>query len=204
MSHPKAVVFDLGKVLVDFDWNRAVQCFSRISELSENEIFDAVIKSDLLIRYESGFISSKEFFKQTTALLKCDLDYDDFRKWFGDIFEPIPEMIDLNNQLRASGVPTFIFSNTNELAIQWIRGNYPFFADFNDFVLSYEHQCMKPDAHLYEVVEQRTGLTGSDLIYLDDRIENVESGQQRGWQVIHHQNHSTSTISLRTAGVPLN
>jgi HAD superfamily hydrolase (TIGR01509 family) len=98
-------------------------------------------------------------------------------------------------------VPLYIFSNTNDLAIGHIRRNFPFFAEFDDFVLSYEHGAMKPDAKLYEVVERLAGRRGGQLLYLDDRIENVEAGRARGWQVIHHRQPAESIAVIEKLGL---
>ena len=69
-------------------------------------------------------------------------------------------MLDLHRRLRHAGLPTYIFSNTNELAIDHIRARFPFFHQFDGYILSYEHNAMKPDPRLYTVVEQTTGRAG--------------------------------------------
>jgi FMN phosphatase YigB (HAD superfamily) len=66
-------------------------------------------------------------------------DLEEFAGLFADIFTPIEAMVGLNEELRRKGLPTFIFSNTNELAIRFIRQNFPFFKSFDGYILSYEH-----------------------------------------------------------------
>jgi HAD superfamily hydrolase (TIGR01509 family) len=95
-------------------------------------------------------------------------------------------MIALHAALRARQFCTYVFSNTNELAVGHIRRAFPFFQDFDGYILSYEHKVMKPDAALYEVVEKLAGLRGPDLLYIDDRPENVATGTARGWRTILH------------------
>ncbi len=58
-------------------------------------------------------------------------------------------MIALHAELRGRGVPTYIFSNTNDLAIEHIRRNFPFFKNFVGYIYSYEIGAMKPDARIY-------------------------------------------------------
>jgi len=60
---------------------------------------------------------------------------------------------------------------------------------------------MKPHARLYEVVELVTGRKGSQILYLDDRLENAEAGVARGWQVIHHQNYAASAGRIQDLGL---
>ena len=56
---------------------------------------------------------------------------------------------------------------------------------------------MKPDPKLYEVVERVTGATGEEILFLDDRKENVAAGAARGWQVIHHQSVEETVAAIR-------
>ena len=104
----------------------------------------------------------------------------DFEVIFGDIFAPMDEMIELHAALKQRKIPTFIFSNTNEIAIEHIRRTYPFFDAFDGYVFSYEHGAMKPTAKLYEVVERMTGRKGDQLVYIDDKAENIAAGKERG------------------------
>jgi HAD superfamily hydrolase (TIGR01509 family) len=98
-------------------------------------------------------------------------------------------------------LPTYIFSNTNELAIHHIRRNFPFFANFDGYILSYEHGAMKPGAKLYEVVERTSGHRGAEILYLDDRPENVEAGAARGWQAILQENPDKTRAAIAALGL---
>lgn len=183
---PKAVVFDLGKVLLDFDYRIAARTLAPKSRFDAEEFKRVVDQSPLLHRYESAEIGTAEFFTEVGRLTGFHGTLAEFRAAFGDIFSEIPAMIALHRELRERGVPTFIFSNTNEIAVGHIQERFPFFAHFTGYVYSHEVGCMKPAPKIYEAIEALTGLTGADLLYLDDRAENVEAGAARGWQTILH------------------
>jgi len=186
MNRPDVVVFDLGKVLVDFDYSIAGRRIAARSTMSATDVQNFIDHSPLLFRYETGLIDRQQFFDEVRATTGFQGGIDEFAQFFADIFSSIDEMIKLHAQLRVAAVPTFIFSNTNDLAVEHIRRHFPFFANFDAYVLSYEHGAMKPSAKLYEVVEQVTGKVGKQILYIDDRIENAEAGLARDWQVIHH------------------
>jgi FMN phosphatase YigB (HAD superfamily) len=99
-------------------------------------------------------------------------------------------------------VPTYILSNTNELAIRFIRRTYPFFSGFTDYVFSFEHTSMKPDFRIYEILEATAGKRGSQLLYLDDRPENIAVGHSRGWRTILHSNPDESVWRVRAQFPP--
>jgi glucose-1-phosphatase len=186
MHKPKAVVFDLGKVLLDFDYARLARNMREHCDISVNDLISALNQSELLHRYETGLLTSQAFFEEVKRISTFRHGYEKFEPLFADIFTPIEAMIELQQRLQRRGVPTYVFSNTNEIAVKHIRRTYPFFANFTGYVFSYEHRAMKPDPRIYEAVENLTGWRGRDLLYVDDRPENIEQGEKRQWQVIQH------------------
>src|SRR5262245_29621434 len=197
----KAVVFDLGKVLLDFDYGIAAQKIAAHGRLRPEEVVDCMLHAQLLGRYECGLIDSAQFFTETCAATGFCGTADEFADCFGDIFVEIEPMVQLHASLRENELPTFIFSNTNEFAVRFIRRRFPFFAHFDGYVLSYEHGFMKPDARLYDVVEKISDRSGSEILYLDDRIENVEAGAARGWRAILHQSPEQSRAEIAKVGL---
>lgn len=201
MNTPEAAVFDLGKVLVDFDYSIAARRIAARSTKPPADVQHFIDHSPLLYRYETGLITRQEFFNEIVRTTGFQGGIEEFGQFFADIFSEMPPMIEMHARLRAHGVPTFIFSNTNDLAIAHIRRNFPFFANFDAYVFSYEHGAMKPTAKLYEVVEHVTGRKGGQILYLDDRLENAEAGVARGWNVIHHQTPEASIARVEELGL---
>jgi FMN phosphatase YigB (HAD superfamily) len=181
------VVFDLGKVLLDFDYSIAARRIAARARRSidVNTFFSE--QATLLLRYELGLITTGAFFEEVRQACDFDGTASEFENYFGDVFTPIAPMLELHAAVRRAAFSTFIFSNTNEIAITHIRRNFPFYADFNGYILSYEHGAMKPDAKLYEVVERQTGGVGQEIVYIDDRPENAAAGRARGWTVVLHE-----------------
>lgn len=198
---PEVVVFDLGKVLVDFDYSIAARRIAARSTRPPSDVQHFIDHSPLLFRYETGLMTREEFYREVRAATGFLGDIEEFAAFFADIFSPMQDMIDLHGQLRRARVPVFIFSNTNDLAIAHIRANFPFFGHFDGYVLSYEHGAMKPQAKLYEVVEKMTGRNGAQILYLDDRPENAEAGVARGWHVIQHQFPQASIARVKELGL---
>src|SRR5688500_1061433 len=124
---PKAVVFDLGKVLVDFDYGIAARALAARARVSAHEVAKIIDQSSLLVTYETGGLPTDLFFKKVCDATGFCGSLEEFGQCFGDIFTPIQSMIDLHAELRRAGVRTYIFSNTNELAIAHIKNNFPFF-----------------------------------------------------------------------------
>ena len=195
MTKPKVVLFDLGKVLVDFDFAIAARRILARSLRPPPKLQDLIQFSPVMCRLERGEITNQQFYEEVRRATEYQGPYEEFALAFADIFSAMPEMIQLHGRLRAAGYPTWIFSNTNDLAVAHIRRSFPFFSGFDGYFLSYQIGAMKPDAAIYEVAERTTGGRGAEILYVDDRAENVEAAVKRGWQGIVHVSPA-QTIAL--------
>lgn len=198
---PAAVIFDLGKVLVDFDYGRVVRRVADRSDAGPEALQQLLMASPLLPAFERGALTSQGFYEAIRKETGYQGSFEEFAESFADIFTEIPPMIELQAELRRRQVPTFIFSNTNDIAIPHIRQRFPFFSGFDGYVLSYEHGSMKPDAPLYEVVERMSGCQGDALLYLDDLAPNVATGAARGWQAVQHLDPVQTRAAVQATGL---
>src|SRR5438309_1611360 len=117
LMRPSVIVFDLGKVLVDFDYSIAARRIAARGKLPPEEIKCFIDHSPLLFRYETGLLTRQQFYQEICALTGFSGDIQEFGSFFSDIFVPIEPMVQLQSALRQQGIPTYIFSNTNDLAI---------------------------------------------------------------------------------------
>jgi putative hydrolase of the HAD superfamily len=203
MNVPEVVVFDLGKVLVDFDYTIAAAKIARRSRLAPEQMRYTLEQSPLLRRYETGLVTDEQFAVEVCSTCGFSGTLDEFYAAFADIFSEIKPMTAMQAALRANGVPTCIFSNTNGVAVGHIRRRFPFFANFDHYILSYLEGAAKPDPKIYAAVERAAGRSGEAIVYLDDRAENVQGGLARGWRAILHQTPEKTIPALRRMGLPV-
>jgi HAD superfamily hydrolase (TIGR01509 family) len=197
MTVPKAALFDLGKVLVDFDYSIAARRIAARGKLTVLEIAAYINRSPLFVEYESGRVTTQQFFDEIRRVTGFQGDLAEFSNCFADIFTAIEPMVQLQAELQQRGMAAYAFSNTNDLAVAHIRRTFPFYSKFDGCILSYEHGVMKPDAGLYEVVERQSGRRGAEILYLDDRPENVAAGAARGWHAILHESPEKSRAAIQ-------
>lgn len=191
------VVFDLGKVLVDFDYRIAAEKVAARGTKYVHNLDEFLSGSSALVRFETGLLTNEEFFAEIQAATGFAGTMEEFGGYFADIFAPIPGMVELQAGLRKKGIPTYIFSNTNDLAVGHIRSRFPFFGGFDGYILSYKVGAMKPNAKIYEALEELSGRTGASIFYIDDRLENVEAGASRGWQFVLHETVEKTTAAVQ-------
>jgi HAD superfamily hydrolase (TIGR01509 family) len=195
------IIFDLGKVLVDFDYTPAARKIAARSAKSPTDLHAFLGGSPILQAYESGRLNRQQFYEAVSQAIGFRGDLQEFGGYFADIFTEMPGTIALHAELRRRGYKTYIFSNTNDLAIEHVRRNFPFFKEFEGYVLSYEIGGMKPHPEIYAAMETLTGRSGGDLVYLDDRPENIAAGLARGWRAILHESPEKSRQALVAFGL---
>ncbi len=196
MNNLPVFIFDLGKVLVDFDYTIAAQKIAARSDRAPADLHAFLGSSPLLVDYESGRLTRQGFYDAVCGAIGFRGDLAEFGGYFADIFTEMPGTIALHAELRARGFKTYIFSNTNDLAIEHVRRDFPFFAQFDGYIFSYEVGAMKPLPAIYEAMEKMCGHTGADLIYLDDRAENIAAGAARGWRAVLHETPEQTRAAL--------
>ena len=201
MPKPSVIFFDLGKVLVDFDYSIAGRRIAAQSRATPTQVQQFIEHSPLLCRYETGQISTGQFFDAVVAAAGFRGTAAEFAGFFADIFTPMPEMVELHAAIRARGIPTFILSNTNELAVGHIRRRFPFFANFDGYVFSHEVGAMKPGPKIYAAAEKMCGRRGAEILFLDDRAENVAAAAARGWQTLLQETPEKTRAAFAKLGL---
>ena len=196
-----AIIFDLGKVLVDFDYTIAARKIAARSAKAPADLHAFLGSSPLLVDYESGRLTRGQFYQAVSDAIGFTGGLDEFGGFFADIFSEMPAMTALHAELRRRGFKTYIFSNTNDLAIEHVRRNFPFFANFDGSLFSYEVGAMKPLPKIYVAMEAMACRRSADLIYLDDRAENIAAGAARGWRAILHETPGKTRAALASCGI---
>jgi HAD superfamily hydrolase (TIGR01509 family) len=201
MPKPSVAAFDLGKVLVDFDYAVAARRIAARSKISMLQIGLFIAQSPIFYQYESGAVTTQQFYEEICRASGFKGSLQEFGECFADIFTAVEPMVQIQEALRQQGLRCYAFSNTNELAAEHIKRTFPFYANFDGYILSYQQHVMKPDAKIYEALEHMAGARGGDIVYIDDRPENVAAGAARGWQAILHESPDKSRTALRKLGL---
>ncbi len=180
--HPKAVVFDIGNVLLE--WH-------------PEEFFDSVIGterrkalfSEVNLHAMNDSIDLGAPFTETIyALADRHPDWrDEIRLWHDRWLEMatpvIPHSVRLMQALQAKGVPVFSLTNFGVQSFELAADRYPFLRDFDQHYISGHKKIMKPDPGFYQMLESGCGVAPEALIFTDDRQDNIDMAASRGWQV---------------------
>ena len=172
----KAVIFDMGNILLDFDTRGLTAAFTDCGEdaaLLHREMFEG---PDWLILDRGGT--------------------DEF-------LTPRPEINRLARELDGLGLPLYILSNTSHRFYSF-REKIPVWPLIKGTLLSCEEHLLKPDLDIFRRLFSRFGLTPGECFFIDDYNVNIEAARWCGMQAFHYQNNiSRLCAALRQAGVPV-
>lgn len=178
----KVVLFDLGRVLVDFDHRRSAERISSFCPKTPLEIYNLFFESGATVAFEAGKISPEDFYLQVKEMLGLKLSYDSFIPIWNDIFFLSPKnrsIFKLVNTLRAK-YKTALLSNINTLHYEYLKKNFPVFGVFDQVFLSFQLGLIKPDQKIYNKVIQELKVSPQEIFYTDDRADLVESAKALG------------------------
>lgn len=203
MSEIKVVLFDLGKVLVDFDHLRAAERISSFCKRTPLQIYNLFFESQVTIDFEAGKISPQNFYLKVKEMLDLDLSFNSFIPIWNDIFFLSPKnrsVYRLINILRAN-YETALLSNINTLHYEYLKEKFPVFGVFDKIFLSFEMGLIKPDKEIYKKVIGELKVRAQEIFYTDDRQELVESAASLGIKAKIFVNFAQLMSDLEEAGI---
>ena len=176
-----ALVFDLGGVLIDVSFARAIEAWAALAGVPVGEITPRFRTDEVFHAHERGQISDAQYFAAMRDMLGIALDDADFLSgWNAVIGEPIAGMEALLRGL-SDVVPLYVFSNTNAAhTAHWKPRHRELLAPIREVICSCEIGCRKPDAEAFLRVSRLAGLPASRIAFFDDSEQNVVGARAVG------------------------
>ncbi len=185
MSNIKAIVFDLGNVLVNIDYKPFLVHTGLNGKFSEEKVYKLL--ENPAIAYESGKLSSHEFYNETMRTLQINIDYKKFVHAWCSVATGLVENIGEVVSALARKYPLYLLSNTNELHLHYIKKNFPILENFQRLFLSYKIGVMKPDDEIFRFMLDELEMEPEEIFFTDDKLSNVESAIALGIDAVHFQ-----------------
>lgn len=190
----EAVVFDVGKVLVE--WERDLPFRRLIPDSAAREWFMAEV---IPIAWHGMHDAGRD---AETMIAQRSAEFPDqahlIRAWLTHFNEtipgPVPGSTEIVEELHAAGVPLFAITNFGADTWAGFAPTYPLFGLFSDIVVSGTEKLAKPDPAIYALAARRFELDPAAMLFIDDSLANVQSARACGW----HAHHFAGADGLRT------
>ena len=185
-----AIVFDLGKVLIPFDYAPAINKLNLI-EQGLGDKFIEFYKSNYHFHrdFERGKIPESEFVNKMLEVVDHKIDAETFKKFYADIFSLNINVISLLPVLKKN-YKLFLLSNTDSIHQKYGWQKYEFLKYFDKLILSYEAGSVKPEEKIYRAVEEASGLPSEEHFYIDDIQEYVNAAKKLGWDAVLFEDYN--------------
>ena len=187
MKGIKNIIFDLGGVIIDLDFNLTFNEFNKISEIPFETIYAKTKRSELFNLFDTGKISESDFFKELRKELRYKGPEENLYDAWNIMLLGVPERrLDTLIELKQR-YSTFLLSNTNETHIKaferdlYLRNGV---RNFNDYFDEVYYSCRigmrKPDKEIFEYVSKENKLKPEQTIFIDDSDQHVKAAGNCG------------------------
>jgi putative hydrolase of the HAD superfamily len=199
----EALLFDLGKVLIDFNFETGVQALHGACSISRGRFEEVLWDETWIQRYERGEISTAEFHTYLRETAALEMDLQGFCNVWSSVF--LPGLL-VSEKLLAtlkSRYPLILVSNTNEAHFEFVRTHYPAVDYFEQHILSYEVGSLKPDRKIFEQAIRVSGCRPEALFFTDDREENILAARELGIHAHQFKTEALLIAALQAADVEM-
>ncbi|MCZ4410716.1 HAD family phosphatase [Cryomorphaceae bacterium 1068] len=188
----KNIIFDLGVVLLDVNYQHTIDAFASLGLEKPEEAFSKQIQDEFFRHYERGQITESDFLMGLSARTGRD-DIDELRNAWCKMLGELPQAKFHLIKRLSSVYRLFILSNTNQTHQLWfekkIDEQYGWrnFSECFEFI-GYSHLLnqRKPDKEAFQFILNEYGLTPKETLFVDDTMEHIEGARGLGVHVLHY------------------
>ena len=195
------VVFDLGNVLIPFNYNLVIERFNSAGDGLGNK-FAEYFKSnyDVHRKFERGDMTEEEFLSRVLTVLENKIPKEKFLNYYSKIFSVNEKVASLLPVLKENYM-LVLLSNTNSIHHEYGWKDYDFLKYFDKLVLSYEANAVKPEEKIYRAAEAFTRKPSGEHLFIDDIADYVEGAKKAGWDSVQFTSYEKLVSDLKGRGI---
>ncbi len=196
MTQVSTVVFDVGRVLVQWDLRHLF--VKLIDDAAELDWFLAnVVTPEWHFQHDAGRPLAEMLPELKAQYPAYATHIDAYATRFNETIPgSVPGSYAIVEELAARGVPLFAITNFGAEFWEKFRPTQPIFNHFRDIIVSGVEKMVKPDAAIYQLAVTRFGLSPGEAIFIDDNLDNVIAARQNGFVAHHFTDAETLRVEL--------
>jgi len=187
----KAILFDVGNVIINIDVEKAILAFSELTFKSPARVNQLFADAEVFKKYETGYYSDDEFRDVIRQILSYPLNDQEIDQAWNALLLDVPKKrLDFLESIKMK-YPIYLLSNTNNIHIeqckQYFRTKFGipnFETIFSETFLSYKMGLWKPDYKIYDAAISKIGCKPEEILFLDDNQDNIDAATDLGIQCI--------------------
>ncbi|HEY2460098.1 MAG TPA: HAD-IA family hydrolase [Candidatus Acidoferrum sp.] len=207
MATPKfrAIIFDIGRVLVRVDLRRAMDAFSSGLTLSPAELWMAIEKDPRWPDWQEGRLSARDWHLHLTKRLGFTLTFEQFTSAWNRALDPIPIHDDSFFQKLSKRYRLALLSNTDPVHVAHLEATYKFFESFPARARIYSCAVgfSKPNPLIYREALRACKVPAGQTIYIDDVPAFVDAARKLGLTAVQFGSPDQLQKDLRALNIDL-
>lgn len=192
----KNVVFDLGFVLISFDW-REIMTRVGITEDEMEEIATATVRSEYWGELDRGILTDEEILNGFISI--APQHKEKITKFFAAVPHNMPPYSYSNEwvaSVKERGYNLYVLSNFSENNFKFCEPKYTFLDKFDGKIISYRYKCIKPEKEIYQILFDSFDLNPEECVFIDDREDNIEAAINQGMNGIVFRSYDQASSDL--------
>jgi HAD superfamily hydrolase (TIGR01509 family) len=195
----RAVIFDIGRVLVKVDVARSIEGLARGISMSPSELWAAIEKDPRWHDWQEGRLSPHDWYLHVTKRLGSPLKFDEFRDTWNRALDPEPLQAEDLFAALAKKHKLALLSNTDPIHVAHLESTYSFFKFFPSAVRIYSCavRASKPSPVIFQAALKAVRTPASQAVFIDDILAYVKAARSLGLHAIQYLNPSQLRDDLR-------
>lgn len=182
----KAIIFDFGNVLVEWDPRFVYRPYFQNNDRAIERFLHEVGFMDWNAQQDKG----RPFVEGVAYLTSRFPHYSDLIQayhdnWHESIGEVLSGTVEILKRLKEAGLPLYGLSNWSAETFPHVREKFDFFHLFDDIVISGEVGSVKPEPEIFEIALKKIDRPASELLFIDDSLANIRQAQKMGFVTVH-------------------
>lgn len=177
----KAVLWDLGKVLLD--WSPAYLYRKMFTdEDAVQDFLGRVCTMEWHLAHDRGVPMAENRRALIAQYPEFEAAITAWETRFPEMLHgSIPGTAEVIESLAARGVPQYALTNMPDEWVEPVNRLYPILHYMRDIIVSAHEGCAKPDRRIYEITAARLPHEPADVVFFDDREANVIAAREFGF-----------------------
>lgn len=199
----RAVIFDIGRVLIRIDVARAMTGLADGLSLSPDELWRAIENDPRWPDWQEGRMTARDWHLHLSRRLGTTPSFEQFIEVWNRVLDPQPIQ---DNSLFETLSKTYrlaLLSNTDPIHVAFMEATYDFFRFFPARIYSCTVGASKPSPIVYLEALRALKVQSSEAVYIDDIPAYVEAARGLGMAGIHYQSPESLTQGLKNLGIEL-
>lgn len=197
----RAIIFDIGRVLIRVDISRAMGGLASGLTLTPQEVWSAIEKDPHWLDWQEGRISPRDWHLHLTKRLGASLTLEEFSEVWNRALDPKPIHSEAFLEKLSKNYRLALLSNTDPIHMSQEEARFPFFRFFPVRIYSYQVGASKPDPIIYRQALQACKVRAEEAVYIDDVAAYAEAARRLGMTGIVFQSPEQLQTDLRNLGI---